>query len=113
MICEPKPTTVYIVEHPDGLCRIHLSPTQDMIGSGVEREFEEELRAEFVWVERLGIILLRRTCFVRASGQLLQRLRPCAGPLGGMRRKLMILKFWAPTQESLIPSITRTRQPSG
>jgi hypothetical protein len=57
MICEPKPTTVYIVEHPDGLCRIHLSPAEDMIGSSGERDFEEQLRAEFVWVERLGTIL--------------------------------------------------------
>jgi hypothetical protein len=62
MTCELKPTSVYIVEHPDGLCRIHSSPTADVIGSKGERDFEEQLCAEFVWVENLGII------FARADG---------------------------------------------
>lgn len=62
MTCELKPTSMYIVEHPDGLCRIHLSPTEDVVGSCGERDFEEQLRAEFVWVETLGIV------FARADG---------------------------------------------
>jgi hypothetical protein len=53
---ELKPTTVYIAEHPDGLCRVHLSPEADMTAPGGGSAFEEELRAEFVWVERLGIV---------------------------------------------------------
>jgi hypothetical protein len=56
MSFESKLTTVYIAEHPDGLCRVHLSPQEDMTAPGDEGRFEEELRAEFVWVERLGII---------------------------------------------------------
>jgi hypothetical protein len=46
---ELKPTTVYIAEHPDGLCRVHLSPEEDMTAPGGGSAFEEELRAEFVW----------------------------------------------------------------
>ena len=56
MSVESKPTTVYVAEHPDGLYRLHLSPEEDMLSPGGGSAFEEELRAEFVWVERLGIV---------------------------------------------------------
>src|SRR5215471_9485990 len=56
---ESKPTTVYIAEHPDGVCRVHLSPEEDMTASGFGHDFEKELRAEFAWVERLGTIFAR------------------------------------------------------
>jgi len=62
MTTESRPTTVYIAEHLDGLCRFHLSPPGGFTSASGERKFEEQLRAEFVWVEKLGV------AFARADG---------------------------------------------